>query len=213
MSLTEQLDKMREGAKTRTPANIRATMAKAVDDLRASGIAERSLGEGEQIPAFALPNAHGETVRSADLLAHGPAVLSFYRGGWCPYCNLELKALQEALPEISGLGASLVAISPELPDKAMTTTEKHGLGFEVLSDRGNQVARAFGLVFTLAEELRPVYEAFGIDVPAYNGDETFELPIPATFVVDRDGTVRRAFVDPDYTRRLDPADVIAALAA
>lgn len=119
--------------------------------------------------------------------------------------------MQLALPEIEALGAQLVTVSPELPDKSLSTAEKNDLAFEVLSDLGNKVARDFGLVFSLAEELRPIYASFGIDIPAYNGDDTFELPLPATYVIDTDGTIAHAFVDTDYTRRLEPAEIVEIL--
>jgi peroxiredoxin len=119
--------------------------------------------------------------------------------------------LQLALPEIEALGAHLVAVAPELPDKSLSTSEVNALAFEVLSDVGNKVAREFGLVFSLAEELRPIYASFGIDIPAYNGDDTFELPMPATYVIDTDGTILHAFVDTDYTKRLEPAEIVEIL--
>ncbi len=211
MGLSEQLAKMREQAAARIPADTLSTMRQAIRDLAATGIVEESIAEGDRAPDFALPNARGETVASAELLAKGPVVVSFYRGGWCPYCNVELKALQERLPEIVDLGASLVAISPETPDHSLSTAEKNELAFEVLSDEGNGVARAFGLVFKLAAEIKPIYDNFGIDLVKQNGDESYELPITATYVIAGDGTVRKAFVDPDHTRRLDPEEVIAAL--
>ena len=119
--------------------------------------------------------------------------------------------MQLALPEIEVLGAHLVAVAPELPDKSLSTAERNALAFEVLSDVGNKVARDFGLVFSLAEELRPIYASFGIDIPAYNGDDTFELPMPATYVIDTDGTIVHAFVDTDYTKRLEPAEIVEIL--
>ena len=119
--------------------------------------------------------------------------------------------MQLALPEIEALGAHLVAVAPELPDKSLSTAERNALAFEVLSDLGNKVARDFGLVFSLAEELRPIYASFGIDIPAYNGDDTFELPMPATYVIDTDGIIVHAFVDTDYTRRLEPAKIVEIL--
>ena len=119
--------------------------------------------------------------------------------------------MQLALPEIEALGAQLVTVSPELPDKSLSTAERNALAFEVLSDVGNKVARGFGLVFSLAEELRPIYASFGIDIPAYNGDDTFELPMPATYVIGTDGTILHAFVDTDYTRRLEPAEIVEIL--
>ncbi|MEB3229941.1 MAG: peroxiredoxin-like family protein [Leptolyngbyaceae bacterium] len=127
------------------------------------------------------------------------------------YCNLELRAYQQVLPEIKALGATLVAITPETPDHSLTTTEKNELGFEVLSDVGNHVARQLGLVFTLPERLRPIYTSFGIDVAAHNGDQNFELPLAATYVINTDGTVVHAFVEADYTKRDDPEAVVKVL--
>lgn len=211
MSLTEQLDRQRADAAERIPAEARRIMDDATAEIAASGAGSNAPREGSRAPDFALPDATGSTVRLAELLARGPVVLSFYRGGWCPYCNLELRALQAALPKIREQGSTLVAISPETPDSSLSTTEKNALEFPVLSDAGNRVAKEYGLVFTLPESLRPLYEQFGIDLPVRNGDASFRLPVPGTFVIDGDGTVRLAFVDPDYTQRLDPQDVVRAL--
>lgn len=211
MSLTQDLTNYRHQMQTSFPAETLALFDQATDDLVQSGIVDRSLTVGEKAPDFALPNAVGETVRLHDLLARGPVVISFYRGEWCPYCNLELRALEQALPEITALGATLVAISPQTPDHSLSTAEKLNLSFQVLSDDGNQAARAFGLVFQVPEALRSVYESRGIDLPAHNGDASFALPIPATYVLDADGAVRLAFADPDYTTRLEPAEVMTAL--
>ena len=147
MSLKDELNKQRAASVERFPPETLATMQGATKDLIASGIAERSASEGSAAPDFALPNAHGEPVASEALWEDGPAVVSFYRGGWCPYCNIELKALQDRLPEIEALGARLVAITPETPDNALSTQEKNEIGFDVLSDDGNRVASAFGLTF------------------------------------------------------------------
>ncbi|MGF1485982.1 MAG: peroxiredoxin-like family protein [Prochloraceae cyanobacterium] len=211
MSLRKELDRYRNEFRANKPEEIKAVMGEATEDLARSGILENCLKQGDNLPDFTLPNAVGQNIKSRSLLAEGPIVISFYRGGWCPYCNLELHFLQKALPEIKRLGANLVAISPETPDNSLSTAEKNQLSFQVLSDLGNQVARKFGLVFTLPEQLRPLYQGFGIDIVKYNGDRSFELPIPATYVVDRDGTIVRAFVDVDYTNRLDPEEIIAAL--
>lgn len=196
-------------------AGLPAEDAQVVGDsfakLHASSIGSSAITTGGQAPDFELPDARGGTVRLYQALGKGPVVLSFYRGGWCPFCNLELQALQARLPEIRTLGASLIAISPELPDQSLSTAEKHGLEFEVLSDIGNRTARDFGLVFTLFEEMRPLYLKWGLDVPACNGDNSWELPVPATYVVDTGGTVRAAHVDKDYTRRMEPEQIVAAL--
>ncbi len=211
MSLTQELDNLRSQSRTNIPADKLEILDKAAEKLGRSGISEHSVKVGDKAPEFVLPNAVGKTVRLKDLLVHGPVVVSFYRGLWCPNCNLELRALEQTLPEITSLGATLVAISPQTPDNSLSTAEKHHLTFEVLSDVGNQVAREYGLVFQIPEELRPIYESFGMDLSAHNGDESFELPVPATYVLDTAGTVRTAFVNPDYTKRLDPADVVSAL--
>ena len=211
MNLTQELNAFKEQFKTSQPEEIKAVMAQATIDLIDSQLAENSLGEGDKIPNFSLPNAVGKEVTLESLLNKGALVISFYRGGWCPYCNMELRALQQALPEIEANGATLVAISPETPDNSLSTQEKNELTFEVLSDRNNLLAKQLGLVFTLPESLRPIYSNFGIDIPAHNGDRTFELPLPATYVVAADGTVIYRFATGDYTERLDPAEIVKVL--
>jgi peroxiredoxin len=212
MALSEKLDELRAGM-ARLPDDIRETMLAAQAELISSGIAEQALGVGDTVPDFDLPNQRGETVSLTQLLSGGPVVISFYRGGWCPYCNLELRALQEKLPEITDLGARLLAVTPELPDNAMSTAEKNAVRFDILSDVGNRIASAFGLVFHLPASLRPVYEGFGLDLVKANGDDSYTLPIPATYVVDTDRKILAAHVDMDYSQRMEPEAVIAALAA
>lgn len=211
MGLTQDLAQLANQIKDKLPEEVKATMARAGADVAQLGIEDRSLKVGDSLPAFVLPNAVGETVEAHKLLKQGPLVIAFYRGGWCPYCNLELRALQQALPEIQAAGGTLVAIAPETPDNSLSTKEKQALTFEVLSDVGNVVAKQFGLVFSLPEYLRPVYKNLGIDVAAYNGDSTFELPVPATYVVDTAGTIVHAFVNVDYTQREDPEQIVTAL--
>ncbi|MBI1181756.1 MAG: redoxin domain-containing protein [Alphaproteobacteria bacterium] len=210
MSLDQKLQELRAQAAA-LPEERRAVMEGATRDLIASGIAGQALKAGDMVPDFELPNQRGETVRFADLVAQGPVVISFYRGGWCPYCNLEMRALQEKLPQITDLGARLLAVSPQLPDNTMSTAEKNAISFDVLSDLGNRVAEAFGLVFALPPALQELYRKFGLDLAKANGDDSMTLPIPATYVVGADRRVIYAYVDPDYTRRLEPEDVIGAL--
>lgn len=212
-SLANALTTQNEAGRARIPRDALAIMDAAVSTLADSGLDERSLAVGAAAPPFTLPDATGTAVALSSLLARGPVVLAFYRGGWCPYCNLELRALQARLDEITAAGASLVAISPQTPDNSLSTTEKLELTFPVLSNVGNEVARSFGLVFTLPEDLREVYAGFGLDLPSANGDTTFELPVPATFVIDGDGIVVWRHVDADYTKRAEPGDVLAALGA
>lgn len=205
--IRELQEKMLEGV----PAETLALIAQTNETLATSGILEGCLKAGAKLPDFALHNASGKLVESSTLLASGPLVICFYRGGWCPYCNLELRAYQAILPEIHALGAQLVAISPNLPDHSLNTIEKNSLAFEVLSDPGNKLARQCGLVFTLDARLLPLYEQLGLDIPAFNGDDSYELPLPATYVVDPSGSVRLAFTDADYSRRLEPEAVLESL--
>jgi peroxiredoxin len=197
----------------RVPADIRAVMRDADDDLRRTGIENRVLKEGAAAPDFALPDATGRTVRLADRLAAGPVVLTFYRGGWCPYCNLELRAWQRMLSEIDALGARVIAVSPQTPDASLSTAEKNGLAFDVLSDSGSRVAEAYGLAFALPQALRDLYTRFGHPLPAVNGTDDWRLPIPGTFVIAPSGRVLRARADVDYRTRLEPAEALAALRA
>lgn len=183
----------------------------SIADLKATGIRSAVLGIGDRAPGFALPNALGETVSSADLLAKGPLVVKFYRGAWCSYCNVEVRALMGVLDEIRGLGADLVAVTPELPDQMTTMQEKHDLRFEVLSDLGNAVARRYGLVWTLPERVRAFYARIGLDLHRSNGDDSWELPIPGNFVIAGDGTILDVFAEPDYRIRQEPSDVVAVL--
>lgn len=210
-SLTEALAEQNVAARQQIPDAALEVMDDATEQLRRSDLLDGAVDVGDTAPSFALPNATGDPVRLDDLLDDGPVVLSFYRGQWCPYCNLELRHLQAALSDVEAEGAQLVAVSPQTPDASLSTAEKHDLAFDVLSDEGNEVADAYGLVFSLPEPLREVYDGFGIDLPATNGDDAWTLPVPATFVIDTDGTVRYAFADVDYTHRADPADVVDAL--
>ncbi|MEQ8817371.1 MAG: peroxiredoxin-like family protein [Thalassobaculum sp.] len=211
MSFQDELAGIKRMSVEKRGAEVIAAYEKGIDELRADGIAGRALAVGDSMPGFALPNADGATVRSADLLGRGPLVVTFYRGGWCPYCNLELRAYQAQAARLAAAGATVVAISPEVPDETAKTVASNALAFDVLSDAGNAVARSFGLVFRLSDELVEIYRRNGNDLERRNGDGSWELPVPGTFVVDADGRVALADVDPDYTRRLDPEQVIAAV--
>ena len=213
MSLSAQIAQFQRERLGGMPAELRNTLMADTMQLIQSGLAAQSVRSGELAPSFALPNALGKTVVLAELLKKGPVVINFYRGAWCPYCNLELRALQEALPLFRALGAQLVAISPNTPDKSLSSIEKHALTYEVLTDAHNALARQYGLVFTMSEAVRPIYQQIGFDIPAHNGDDTWELPFPATYVVDQNGMVVYRFVNADYTKRAEPATVVAVLQA
>jgi peroxiredoxin len=202
--LQQQLDELVASVADRVPAEIRQQLTRPILQLVQAGASEQALKEGEQAPDFTLPDVAGNAVTLSELLKQGPVVVVFYRGAWCPYCNLTLRAYQQALPQLQALGASLVAISPQTPDNSLTMQEKNELTFAVLSDVGNQVARTFGLVFSLEEAVRATHQQMGANLPAFNGDESWELPMPGTFLIDQTGTIRLAFVDPNFTRRLDP---------
>lgn len=171
---------------------------------------EQGIRLGDQAPDFTLKDQNGKEVNLYQLLKEGPVVLNWYRGGWCPYCNLELKGLADKATEITQLGATLIALSPELPDKSLTTIEKNSLPFAVLSDTDNHVARTYDLVFKLDAETANRYETkFGLS--QYNGNDKAELPIPATYIIDQKGIIRYAFVNPDYKKRANPEDVLMQL--
>lgn len=209
--LQQQLDEIVAQGRSQLPADLLKQLLSPIEQLITSGAAEQALKEGEQVPDFTLPDARGLAVTLSHLLKQGPVVIAFYRGEWCPYCNLQLHTYQQMLPQIQALGASLVAISPQSPDHSLSLAEKQALTFAVLSDAGNQVAREYGLVFTIDEAVRAAHKQIGVDLPTFNGDESWELPMPGTFVVDQSGTVRLAFVDPNFTHRLDPSIIIAEL--
>ena len=186
-----------------------------MDRVRSSGAIDHSLKVGQAAPDFKLPDAFGKEVSLKALLAKGPVVINFYRGEWCPFCNIALRGLQQALPKMQELGASLVAISPEKPDHGVVVAEKNKLTFSVLSDFGNKVARQFGIVFKVGQELQDFSKnVFKNDLALRNGEASYELPVPATFIIDAKGVVRFAHVDIDYlTGRAEPEAVVAALQA
>lgn len=211
MGLEQQLAAFREEFARTAPAGRVALYEAKIEELRAGFAFGQALGIGAEAPDFTLPDAKGRPVTLSSLLRQGPVVVTFYRGGWCPYCSIQLRAYQAVLPEIAALGARLVAISPQLPDGSLSTAEKNALTFDVLSDPGNAAARRFGLVYALPEELRAALRSNGKVLPGINGDESWELPVPATFVIAPDGRVALAHLDVDYRRRLEPDAILAVL--
>ena len=217
MSLQDKLDAFKAnfesgGPPFNAPASIHEPMRRATAELVASGAAKRAAKVGDRAPAFVLKDPDGKDVSSAELLSHGPLVLTFYRGVWCPYCNLDIQALQDASPELEKHGARLVAISPQTAANSRRLIREHKLTFAVLSDPGNEVAAAFGLRFKLPEYLIDLYKnGFKNDLAVVNGDASWTLPMPARFVIGRDGKILYAEVNPDYTRRPDPEELIPAL--
>ena len=196
-----------------TPPEYMEALDRSLAELVQAGLEKNSLQAGRALPAFSLANQVGQAVRSNDLLAVGPLVLTFYRGGWCPYCNLALRGLQHVLPEIKQLGGSLVAITPELPDNSLSTAEKAGLSFDVLTDHGLGYARQLGIVWKIPDYALEWQEKyFGLYLEGYNGaGDRDELPVPATFVVNRNGVVTWRFLEAAFWRRAEPSDVVEAV--
>jgi peroxiredoxin len=186
-------------------------MRRATDELIGSGQAQRAKKAGDPMPEFTLLDPDGKPVSSRELLARGPLVISFYRGVWCPYCNLELKALQEALPEIAARGASLLAISPQTAANSRKSQRDNKLEFPILSDVKSEVANAFGIRFALPDYLVEQYRGFGNDLAVANNDPSWVLPMPARYVVGSDGIIAYAEVNPDYTQRPDPSELLPVL--
>lgn len=211
MSLEQELAAFKAEFSRTAPTGRAALYEAKIEELRADFALASAVGVGETAPDFALPNASGKSVASKELLKSGPVVLTFYRGGWCPYCNIQLRAYQSVLPQISAAGARLVAISPQLPDNSLDTASKNALTFDVLSDVGNDVARSYGLVYSLAEEIRAALRSNNKALPSINGDESWELPVPATYVVTRDHRVALAYIEVDYRKRLEPEALLACL--
>jgi peroxiredoxin len=212
MALQDRLDAFKTDFETnKAPASVVAIMHKATADLIASGQADRALKAGAAAPAFELPDAHGNLMRSAALLARGPLVITFYRGVWCPYCNMDLQALEDAADEIRALGASLVAISPQTAPNRRKSERENALSFPILSDHGNALADKFGLRFGLPDDLIAVYKGFGNDLAVGNGEPSWTLPMPARYVVDSNGVIAYAEVSADYTKRPDPSELFPVL--
>lgn len=209
-SLKEQIDELKNNFAGQIDENTLKTMMefniKVSSDESAQG-----LKVGDKAPLFSLKNHLGETVELQSLLEKGEIIISFYRGEWCPYCNLEIKALQERLSDFQALGANLIAISPEFPDHSLSMVEKNQLKFPVLTDTGNTIAKGYKLTFELSEEMNAIYENMGINLEKRNADYKRTLPVPATFVIGQDGIIKYAFVDADYSKRAEPDEIIAAL--
>ena len=188
-----------------------ALMARATQELIESDQAKRAKKAGERAPEFSLQDPAGNLVSLRDLLAKGPLVLSFYRGVWCPYCNLELQALQASLSAITARGANLVAISPQTMANSRKSQRDNKLDFPILSDVKSEIANAFGIRFALPDYLAETYKAFGNDLAVVNDDPAWVLPMPARYVIGTDGIIAYAEVNPDYTRRPDPSELLPVL--
>lgn len=210
-TLKSQLAEYQAGFKQRAAPERVAMMEAATAQLRASGIEDKALTLGVPVPNVSLTDALGNPVDLKNLHGGKPTVIIFYRGGWCPYCNLELREWQRLLPELQSVGAQLIAISPQLPDNSLNTSQKNELAYPVLSDSSLAAANAFGIAFELPPELVELYSKAGNDLPTLNGNGQWVLPIPATFVFDAAGNLVFQHVESDYRQRAEPAQVIELL--
>jgi peroxiredoxin len=214
MSLTirEQSEQLKAAAAEHLPAEVLDVFNRSIEDFVDQGIPVDSIKVGDVLEPFALDNATGWSVSLDQIVERGPAVIVFYRGGWCPYCNLALRTYQhELLPQLDAFAARLVAISPQLPDESLSTVEKAALEFTVLSDPGSRLAERFGIAFEQADDVLAAQRTLGLDLTKVNAEGAVQLPRPTVLVVDQDRTVRFVDVQPDYTARTEVADIIAAL--
>ena len=207
LSLTEALADLRP--KIGEP--YRSSNDRLVRRLIETEVAAQAVKAGDKFPSFALTNAEGKLVRLDDLLAQGPLVLSFYRGLWCPFCSMELEALHRASADIGSAGATLVAVTPESGTLPLDVKRERGFAFEILCDLDNGLALECGLVFRLSDELISVFAKDGTDFPLFYGNDSWFLPIPATYIIRKDGAVHHAYVNPDFRERLDPEEIVKLL--
>ncbi|HEY4428942.1 MAG TPA: peroxiredoxin-like family protein [Solirubrobacteraceae bacterium] len=213
-TIAEQVREVNAAAGSRLPAEVVATFASEQAALAERGIPAAAVSVGDTLAPFALPDVLGRTRTLGELIADGPAVIVFYRGGWCPYCNLTLRTYErELMPLLSAHGARLVAISPETPDASLSTQERHGLTYTVLTDAGAELASTLGITFEPSAEGLEAKRALGVDISATRPDHGTVLPMPTVLIVDGRRTVRFVDIHPDYTGRTEVGDIVAALEA
>ena len=211
-TLQDKIKKFQDYFLPKIPEDVLATIYAETEKLKETKISKNALQVGDIVKDFILPNALSRNVSLYKALENNDfIVLNFYRGIWCPYCNLELQALKGINIELNSLGANIIAISPEIPDLSLSMKQKHTLEFEVLSDAEYKVEKEFGLVFSLAEKLRPIYEEWGFDIPNSNLVNSYDLPMPATYVINKNKEIIFAFIDEDYTKRCEPQEIIDAI--
>ena len=209
-TLSSQLEEKASQSRSRMPGPMLETFKKGIESVRETGVEENAKQVGDDAIDAQLAGWDGKSVTLSELWKKGPVVLMWYRGGWCPYCNIQLRAMQNSLDEMKGSGATLVVLTPELPEKAKATAEANELSMVALYDKNSAVAKQYGIVFQLPEAIVPAYRD-RIKLPEYNGSDAMELPLAATYVINPDGKITYAFLDADYKKRAEPSEVIAAV--
>ncbi|SDN50684.1 Peroxiredoxin [Paenibacillus sp. yr247] len=211
MSVKEQLDQAKEGFIATAPEEVQAALFRNIKEQQESGILF-GLKEGDKAPNFTLTNPLGNQVNLYDELAKGPVVLTFYRGSWCPFCNIQLRAYEQALPELKKLGGQLIAVTPQSPDNSLSHQEKEELTFQVLSDSNGTVSDSYKVLYEVPDYVQDVFtQKFGLDLTKFNNTARWILPVPATFIIDKEGIIRRAHVNPDFMKRMEPQEIIDQL--
>jgi peroxiredoxin len=212
MKLQDKLDAFKSHFESKVaPPAVVELFHKTTAELIATGQAERSLKVGDLAPTFTLTDAEGEVISSEAMLNHGPLVMTFYRGVWCPYCNIDLQAIEEVADEIRSLGATLVSLSMQTAESSLKSQRQNKLSYPILVDEGGKTADAFGIRFRLQDKLIETYKGFGVDLPVVNGEPSWTLPMPARYVIGCDGRIAYAEVSPDYTVRPSPSELVEAL--
>ncbi|WP_164112269.1 MULTISPECIES: peroxiredoxin-like family protein [Sphingobacterium] len=209
--LEQQINELNENLANQLPTEILEVFGKSIQDLKGRNIEDGSFHLGDKFPDFSLPNTNDKKIALKELLENGKVIIAFFRGNWCPYCNLELRALQDNLKQITDRNATLVAISPQTPDYSEELKSNHNLDFELLTDKNNALAKQLGIAFELQNYVIPAYSSLGIELAAYNENDNNELPFPAVFVIDTNGNVNYKFVDSDYMNRVNIEELIAQL--
>ena len=209
--LREIFAERRETIAKYVPADVQAVHGRVVDDLKQQGLAAKALSAGTKAPSFELPDQDGKLVSSANLLSRGPLVLVFIRGRWCPFCVSQMEAVNAVYEEMKSAGAALVAISPQTQKQSFFMQDQHKLRFPLLVDAHNGVARQLGLIYRVPEEQQEIYARTFVNLPFVNGDDSWELPVPATYIIDRDSTILFASANEDYTHRPEPLEILTFL--
>jgi len=210
MAFKELLDQAKEGFIAKAPEEVQSQVFRHIKELQESGIVF-GLKEGEQAPNFMLANPLGEQVNLYDELSKGPVVLTFYRGSWCPFCNIQLRAYQQLLPDIEKLGGQLIAVTLQSPDNSLSHKEKEELTFQVLSDLNGRVAESYRILYEVPDYLQDAFTNFGLDLTEFNQTDRWIIPVTATFIIDKERKIRRAYVNPDFMKRMEPQEIIDQL--